>query len=302
MRAQLNTKLTHIEALRTQLAQVNTNYKTSAAAVKSLLVARYKQAHEAKLKVLLNNDDIGTVQRNLKYYEYIMAASSALLTNRGQQVQALHDIESALKLEALKLRNLREQTKTHLDNLTESFESRARVAKSLEILLQTNKDALKQLRDDESELRNLVDDVTEETPPVTAVAAPFGALKGKLAWPTAGRIAKAPGGAMRDGGAKWSGVIIESDPGSEVASVAAGRVAFADWFRNFGLLIIIDHGDGYMSLYGHNQELFKQNGDMVEAGEIVASVGDTGGRSTTGLYFEIRQRGRAADPRQWCKK
>ena len=107
---------------------------------------------------------------------------------------------------------------------------------------------------------------------------------------------------MRAGGAKWSGVIIESEPGSEVVAVADGQVAFADWFRNLGLLVIIDHGDGYMSLYGHNQELYKENGELVVAGEIVATVGDTGGRRSTGLYFEIRQNGMPQDPRQWCKK
>ena len=137
-------------------------------------------------------------------------------------------------------------------------------------------------------------------PPVSRV--PFEGLKGELDWPTTGRIAMAPGSTMRDGGAKWSGVIIESPPGSEVTAIASGRVAFADWFRNLGLLVIVDHGDGYMSLYGHNETLYADVGDAVEAGQVVATVGDTGGRVTSGLYFEIRQDGTPQDPRLWCRR
>ena len=196
---------------------------------------------------------------------------------------------------------MRDQTEQQSAELDANLARRKQIAKSLEQLVKENADALEQLHDDETQLTRLVDDVTETVLDARAIHTPFGGLKGLLDWPTSGRVAKAPGRAMRAGGAKWSGVIIESDLGTVVTAVADGQVAFADWFRNLGLLVIIDHGDGYMSLYGHNQELYKESGDEVLAGEAVATVGDTGGRSTSGLYFEIRQDGMPQDPRKWCK-
>jgi len=302
LREQLAAKTQRIDDLRAERDEVKQNFERSALAMRTLLVARYKQSRRSRLKVLLNNDDINTIQRNLKYYEYVTAANTSLMSEHMRQLKTLSNVESALKLEALKLRNIRLETETQLNNLKESFESRTRVAKSLESLLKKNKDELKQLHEDENELGDLVEGVLEESAAAVKPASPFGRLKGTLSWPTDGPIAKAPGSAMRDGGAKWSGVIIDSSPGSKVTAIADGRVAFADWFRNLGLLLIIDHGDGYMSLYGHNQEIFKHSGDSVNAGEVVATVGDTGGRSTTGLYFEIRRHGTPDDPRLWCKK
>jgi septal ring factor EnvC (AmiA/AmiB activator) len=298
---QLEAKTNHIVALREQSARLNRSYAVTTDAVQKTLIARFMLLQQPRLKILLNNTDITSLQRNLKYYDFVAAANKELLEEQNVQRGRLHGVESALKLEASKLRQIRAQTEEHLGTLNQALARRNDIAKSLEKLLQENEQVLDQLQDDENQLAKLVDEVAENLPARSA-AAPFSILKGTLTWPTAGRIAKPPGGAMRAGGAKWSGVIIESEPGSEVVAVADGQVAFADWFRNLGLLVIIDHGDGYMSLYGHNQELYKENGELVVAGEIVATVGDTGGRSSTGLYFEIRQNGMPQDPRQWCKK
>lgn len=305
LQVQLDAKLEHITALREQRQLTLDDYADSTAALEALVIAHFKQTRHAKLKVLLKNNSIAEIQRNLKYYDLIAAANHEILQKQSHRLSALNDVESALKLEAGKLRQIRERTRSALADLNVSYETRTRVAKSLEEFLKHNKHALGELRNDENQLADLVDDVIEEILPAESPAAPqvsFSGLKGELEWPTVGPIAKAPGSAMRDGGAKWSGVIIESEPGSNVVAIADGRVAFADWFRNLGLLVIVDHGNGYMSLYGHNRELFKAGGDMVASGEILATVGDTGGRSTSGLYFEIRENGLAQDPRLWCKK
>lgn len=302
LRTLLETKLQQIQALRLRQATLNEHREASVAAINALLLARYKQSRHPKLKVILENTDLGALQRNLKYYETLANAENERLREQSARASELKQIETALKLEASKLRRIRGQTETQLQALNESFENRTRVAKSLAELLRDSRESLAQLRRDQSKLTELVEDVRKEATPPDVTPTPFKGLKGSLAWPTVGRIAKAPGTAMRDGGAKWSGVIIESSPGADVAAVAGGRVAFADWFRNLGLLVIIDHGDGYMSLYGHNQELHKTAGDRVETGDIVASVGDTGGRISAGLYFEIRENGAPQDPRKWCKK
>ena len=298
----LEAKITRIASLRQERNRLHESYEGTAEAVKNTLRARYVLQRQPKLKVLFGSTGLNGLRRNLKYYDYISAANNELLRQQSVQLGQLDAVESALKLEASKLRQIRNQAENHMNALNDALAKRSRIVESLQKLLQHNEQALEQLREDENELTKLVDEVTEGLQALDSPPAPFRVLKGELAWPTAGRIAKAPGGAMREGGAKCSGVVIESNPGSTVAAIAAGRVTFADWFRNLGLLVIIDHGDDYMSLYGHNQELYKQNGDWVDAGEIVATVGDTGGQTTAGLYFEIRQGGTPQDPRRWCKR
>jgi septal ring factor EnvC (AmiA/AmiB activator) len=128
---------------------------------------------------------------------------------------------------------------------------------------------------------------------------PFHSRKGKLRWPARGRLAQRFG-APRSGGLRWRGVMIEAQEGGEVRAVSQGRIAFSDWMRGFGLLLIIDHGDGYMSLYGHNQTLYKEVGEWVDTGEVVALLGASGGRTESGLYFEMRHKGRPINPVHWC--
>ncbi len=130
---------------------------------------------------------------------------------------------------------------------------------------------------------------------------PFKALRGGLEWPARGRLVSLFG-TQRAGNLKWDGVVIAAKEGSEVKAIHHGRVAFSDWLRGFGLLMIIDHGDGYMSLYGHNQSLFKETGDWVEPGETIAVMGNSGGQRNAGVYFGIRYKGKAVNPKKWCKR
>ena len=130
----------------------------------------------------------------------------------------------------------------------------------------------------------------------------FSAARGKLPWPVNGRLLARFGDARgNDARAKWDGVMISANPGTQVRAVHGGRVVFADWLRGAGLLVILDHGNGYLSLYGHNQSLLKSAGDIVKAGEAISTVGDSGGQDAAGLYFAIRQQGRPTDPSQWCR-
>ncbi len=130
----------------------------------------------------------------------------------------------------------------------------------------------------------------------------FSAARGKLPWPVNGRLLARFGEARgSDARAKWDGVMISANPGTQVRAVHGGRVVFADWLRGAGLLVILDHGNGYLSLYGHNQSLLKSAGDIVKAGEAISTVGDSGGQDSAGLYFAIRQQGRPTDPSQWCR-
>ena len=131
---------------------------------------------------------------------------------------------------------------------------------------------------------------------------PFVSAKGKLPWPVDGRLLARFGEARGDDArSTWDGVMISASAGSQVHAVHGGRVVFADWLRGAGLLVILDHGNGYLSLYGHNQTLLKAAGDIVKAGEAISTVGNSGGQDTPALYFAIRQQGRPSDPAQWCR-
>ena len=129
---------------------------------------------------------------------------------------------------------------------------------------------------------------------------PFVSQKGKLPWPVNGRFLNNFGQPKNYGDLKWNGVLIKAELGTPVRVVSHGRVAFSDWLQGFGFITIVDHGDGYMSLYGHNESLFKQTGDWVQAGEVIATAGDSGGQPTSGVYFEIRSRGKPINPSKWC--
>lgn len=130
---------------------------------------------------------------------------------------------------------------------------------------------------------------------------PFAQARGKLPWPVDGRLLARFGSPRDDGRLKWDGVLIGAAAGARVRAVHDGRVVFADWLRGAGLLVIIDHGGGYLSLYGHNQSLLKSAGDLVKAGEPIANVGSSGGRDSPALYFAIRQKGQPSDPLAWCR-
>jgi septal ring factor EnvC (AmiA/AmiB activator) len=128
----------------------------------------------------------------------------------------------------------------------------------------------------------------------------FSTLKGKLPWPVRGRLAQRFGSSRAEG--KWDGVLINANEGMEIKAVTRGKIVYAEWLRGYGLLTIIDHGQGYMTIYAFNQSLYKRMGDSVEAGDVIASVGQSGGRTQAGLYFGIRNKGVPVDPLEWCQK
>ncbi len=129
----------------------------------------------------------------------------------------------------------------------------------------------------------------------------FSTVRGKLPWPVNGRLIAHFGSARGDTRSKWDGVLISSQAGTQVRAIHPRRVVFADWLRGAGLLVIVDHGDDYLSLYGHNQSILSRPGDMVQTGQAISTVGNTGGQDQAALYFAIRQKGKPADPTQWCR-
>ena len=191
-----------------------------------------------------------------------------------------------------------------MSRLQSARERRGRALVSLETESKNRARELARLKDQQGGLEKLVRELRRALERIdkfpTDSKDAFAKLRGKLAWPVAGKLL-ASFGQTRAGGVKWDGVLVSGSQGAAVRAVYHGRVVYADWLSGLGLLTIIDHGDGYLSLYGHNERLYKEVGERVTAGDTIATVGDSGGRSTPALYFEIRKAGRPVDPRPWFK-
>ncbi len=295
---QISIKTARVNELKKKKARIGGLLETSRAYLHQSALSRYMLSLQPKLKILLNTDDARKLSRILAYYNYIIAGHHHDVKRTRSNFEALASTEAALKLEMNSLRNLMHETIKNLELLGKVRVERSELAVAIRARMDYGNTRMDQLREDERRLLDLIGKLGHEKS-VTEIQIPFIDLKGKLDWPAPGRVANAPGMALRQGGARWAGVLIKAETGTEVISVAGGRVVFADWFRNLGQLVIIDHGDGYMTLYGNNTELHKQAGEEVGAGEIIATVGDGDDEMPHGLYFELRVGGEPLDPRPW---
>ncbi len=264
--------------------------------------AAYIAGRQEQLKLWLNQDDPSTVGRLLVYYDYFNKAR----LGRMQEVEAtlvdLRRTEREIDEQTALLLEKRTTKQQQHASLVGSRAERKDVLGRLSAEIRRTGKRLESLREDEQRLQELMQSLSRALADIPADYPSFAKLKGRLTWPAAGRIAARFGERRGSTGLKWRGVLLSGPEGSPVKAISRGRVAFADWMRGFGLMVIIDHGDGYMSLYGHNQSLFKATGDWVEAGETVASVGNSGGTGQIGLYFEIRRNGKPVNPGAWCVK
>ena len=268
--------------------------------------AAYAMGRQEKVKILLNQQDPAIVSRLMVYYDYFTLARMERMELIQENLLNLNRIEQDISEEEQRLKQLLTSENHEKRALEAAQADRKEIIAGLSKQLRRKGQEIDTLKTDEKELEALLMRLQEalaDIPLNPESTNPFKTRKGKLPWPTRGRLA-ASFGASREGLGKlrWDGVLITAPEGREVRAIHHGRVAFADWLRGFGLLLIIDHGDGFMSLYGHNQSLFKEMGEWVEPGEVVAQVGSSGGRSTPGVYFGIRHNGKAKDPKKWCKR
>jgi septal ring factor EnvC (AmiA/AmiB activator) len=265
--------------------------------------ATYRSGRNDFVKLLLNQEDPALVGRTLAYHDYFNRARAANIGRIGAVLARIETVERGIAEETTELEALRSLEIARIGELKARRESRAEVMGRLREHIAARDRELQMLKRNERDLVNLLDRLGEETTLVESFEKlpPFTALRGALAWPVKGPIAERFGAPRKGGRLRAQGVTISAPPGSDVRAISAGMVIFADWFRNLGLLIIVDHGAGYMSLYGHNEALEKKAGDMVAAGEVISRVGDTGGQNETTLYFEIRENGAPVDPALWCR-
>lgn len=263
----------------------------------------YMTGHNDYLKLLLNQEDPALVGRMLAYYDYLNRMRVNTINSVTSQVEIIKQLKNSILSETALLEQLKSRQLAKSMKLAAWRESRQTVLQRLENDITAKDQALKSLEEHEQKLSALLSRLDKHKNTVTYFedSTPFKTLLGKLQWPVAGQLLNAFGDERR-GTLKWDGVKIGAAAGKEVLAVHAGRVVFADWFRNLGLLIILDHGEGYMSLYGYNQSLLKKPGDLVLAGEPIAYVGDSGGQNVPAVYFEIRHNGKPLDPALWCAR
>jgi len=297
-----NVKLNTLYAKRKSLRK---DVKTQQELLEKQILAAYMIGQQEYVKLILNQEDPAVIGRTMAYYNYFNRARVERIDTSRQSLVALIDTEKQIKAETEALKNIQQQQLAKKQSLEEASRSRAVVVAKLQKELTNKESDLTRLVQDEKRLGDLVAKLDEAMPDILTEPGkhtPFAKLKGELAWPTKGQVRALFGQRREASQVKWNGVMIMAQEGHEVKAVSHGRVAYADWLRGYGLLLIIDHGNGYMSLYGQNQVIYKETGEWVEAGETIASVGKSGGQEQAGLYFEIRHNGKPTNPVNWCRR
>lgn len=302
--------------------------------------AAYQGGQQEYLKLLLNQQNPEKFSRTLTYYDYLSQARLEQLATFNETLRQLANVEQDITNQQNLLNEQKSALDGRREQLAEARKERQLALAKLNKDLSARDQKLKARQQEQAQLGNVLKTIEAtlarqareaaearklelaaeqarlkgakaspgaDGPLVSSSGATYGgnfaSARGKLPWPVDGRLAARFGTARGgDERTKWDGVLISAGAGSQVHAVHGGRVVFADWLRGAGLLVILDHGNGYLSLYGHNQSLLKDAGQIVKAGEAIATVGTSGGQNTPALYFAIRQQGRPSDPAQWCRR
>jgi len=293
----------------TELYGKEKSLQQEVAAQRNLLARQMRAAYiigqQEYLKLWLNAQDPAAVSRTSAYYDYMHRARAQRIAHTRASMDKLVALSDSIRGERDSLRQMQQQQETIKQELEARLRSRAAVMQQLRAELVSKEQQLNRNLEDEKRLNTLVANLRTVIPDILLAPgqrAAFGTLKGKLPWPTQGRVQDNFGKKRETGRKLTNGVLIQADEGQEVRAVSQGRVAYADWLRGYGMLLILDHGDGYMSLYGHNQAIYKELGEWVQAGEVIATVGKSGGENQSSLYFEIRHNGKPDNPLRWCRR
>ena len=270
--------------------------------IKQQIRAAYEIGSQEYLKVLLNQQDTNEIARMLTYYDYFNKARSKQIDSYNLTLLDLDRVTQELTEETVVLESQKKALGTQQNSLANVQREKKMTLKALVNQISTTGSALSKLEQNRGRLEQLLGKLQESIAnlDVPLGARPFAGMQGKLLLPVEGRISHRFGNQRNQGKLKWNGIFIDAAEGKSVYAVHHGRVVFSDWLRGFGLLMIISHGEGYMSLYGHNQALFRETGDWISTGEVIAEVGDSGGKDKPGLYFEIRIDGKPNNPQNWC--
>jgi len=300
-------------ALGHQSKQMRDRIGAQQASLGGLLYRQYLSGQHDSLTLLLNQRDPGQMARDLRYYGYISRARTDLIHSLRKSLDELQQVEVQQREKAADLTRIEAEQREQRQRLQAQQAVHRGVLAKVSAQIRAQQRQIGSLQRDEKRLTRLVERLSKlvarkprsappakrAQPDVFAPGAAFQKLKGKLDLPVRGELVSRFGSPRQDTGMVWKGVFIRARSGQEVKAVAAGQVVFADWLRGFGNLIIVDHDDGFMSLYGNNEALYKRVGDSVASGEAIAAVGNSGGNADSGLYFEMRYQSRPFDPMSW---
>ena len=326
-------------SLKKESLNLNEKLSAQQKQLSSLIKQQYVHGNQSYTKLLLQNKNPSQISRDIQYYSYIAKAHAKLIDEMQGSLVKVKTLNSETAATLQTVADLKAKQLAERKALEQQKQEKSKVVKSLSSQITAQRNEIKKLKRDEQNLSNLVERLAkivakapkkvvkrkaeskitaskkpddsqtkatsqtiaknEETPSNTYAGSSFAALKGKLNLPVRGDVTNRFGSSRSDTGVSWKGLFIRAAEGSDVKSVASGRVVFADWMRGFGNLIIVDHGSGYMSLYGNNQAVLRQVGDEVSAGDPIAAVGNSGGNESNGLYYELRRASKPFDPLSW---
>ena len=269
------------------------------AAIGRMLAARQAGGAPEALRVALSGEDPAALSRSLHYVSYVTRASAAMLGEYRAGIAEAERLARDAEAKRERLRTLEQASRADREKILAERQERRRVLARVAVEVRKSRREIKVLRADEARLARLVEELGRVIAARVESGAAFSTLRGRLRLPVRGELTGRFGAPRGAAGAEAKGVFIRAPEGQPVRAIASGQVVYAEWMRGFGNLLILDHGEAYLSIYANNEALLKQVGDIVAPGEAIATTGASGGNEETGLYFELRHLGRAFDPLRW---
>ena len=282
-----------------------------------MLRQRYLQGQPEALRLVLSREDPNEMARQLHYLAHIARARAQFVNSLRTNLLEIERLQGEIAAEAAAVARIAAEQAAQKKRLEQQKRARAEVLSRVSRDIRDQQRQIRAMQSNENRLSRLIDQLamvvrkpaagsrprtrTESVPSGKSDGNPFSAQRGTLALPVRGELGGRFGSPRADGGVTWKGLFIAAKPGAEVRAVAGGRVVYADWLRGFGNLLIVDHGDSYMTLYANAEALLKQVGEIILGGDTIATVGNSGGNAESGLYFEMRHEGKPFDPLTWVK-
>ena len=312
---EINNKLRKLDSrkqdINKELSDLNEKKSSTAASLEGeqLILAQqlrsaYISGHEEYIKLIMNQQDPAAVSRMLVYYRYLTESRVRTINIINQHLELLSTLESSIRGRSAELKDLIDLERQRWQSLNIAYQEQKKAVDILRGELASNEQQIQRMHNDEQELLRLIEklqEILDELLEEERTGTSFKALRGSLELPADAKVIVRYGSQRKIGNLRWKGVMLAGKLGSDIHAVYAGRVVYADWMRGFGLLLIIDHGDSYLSLYGQNESLLVEEGDWVETGQTIATMGKSGGSSRPSLYFEIRYKGKPQNPLLWTR-
>ncbi|MCB1665816.1 MAG: peptidoglycan DD-metalloendopeptidase family protein [Pseudomonadales bacterium] len=298
--SRLNTELNNLKVQSQTLEQ---DRETQRTLIAQAVRASYLSGREPYLKLMLNQEDPGASARMMQYYQAYNRARLARIEQFRDTLAALTQTRQKTEEAAAQLSDRQTSLDDQLRTLASEQAERETLLLALNEDIASRSGELAQLAQDREHLEALIQQIQDAIAAIPAPEqlTPFSQAQGSLPWPVDGAPLNRFGASYSDGNLHRQGIVLRAEAGSPVRAIHPGRVVFSDWLRGSGLLVVVDHGEGYLSLYANNRSLVKRKGDWVNRGEALATAGDDAGMDQPGIYFEIRHNGQAQDPAQWCR-